>query len=341
MRSREVNIIADIGGTNMRVAQVDHQGNITSITIYACADYASLAEVLSDFIEREQLSEMAINACLAIACPVDNDLIVMTNLPWQFSKSELKAKLSLNELVMINDFTAIAHAIPQLSAKQKVQVGKGDVIANKPISICGAGTGLGVANLVASDAGWQSLSGEGGHVDFAPVDQQEIAILQFLLKKYEHVSYEQLLSGLGIEQIYQALSHENNTPITNVSAKDITEKALAKSCPIAEETLAQFCRILGSFAGNLALTLGSYGGVYIAGGIVPRFIEFFTNSEFRQRFEAKGRLSRFNQPIATFIVTEEQPGLIGASAYLEQFLAEKNKLSYTNQTNQTTNTTRY
>ena len=224
---------------------------------------------------------------------------------------------------------AIAHAIPQLSDSQKVQIGAGNVIANKPISICGPGTGLGVANLVAQDKGWLGLSGEGGHVDFAPVDQQEIDILKFLATKYPRVSYEQLLSGLGLEQIYQALSFIKNGVEQQLPAKDITAQALNNSCDLCVETVAQFCRVLGSFAGNLALTLGSHGGVYIAGGIVPRFIEFLRNSDFRTRFEAKGRLSRLNQSIATFVVTEEQPGLIGAAAYLKQLTTVKYTASNT------------
>ena len=324
MTANEINIIADIGGTNMRVAQTDEDGNISNIEIYACADYAGLADVLSNFLARHQLQDKKINACLAIACPVDKDLIVMTNLPWQFSQQALKAELQLNELVLINDFTAIAHAIPQLTESQKVQIGSGETIAGKPISICGPGTGLGVANLVALNQGWLSLSGEGGHVDFAPVDQQEIAILNFLLTKYARVSYEQLLSGLGLEQIYQALSFIKNGIASELPAKEITTRALANSCDLCAETLAQFCRVLGSFAGNLALTLSSYGGVYIAGGIVPRFINYFENSDFRARFEAKGRMSGFNQPMATFVVTEEQPGLIGASAYLRQLTSIEN-----------------
>ncbi|WP_085297419.1 glucokinase [Cognaticolwellia mytili] len=318
MVNSAVNIIADIGGTNMRVAQTNEQDAIFNVEIYACADYVGLAEVLSDFITRHQLQGKQISACLAIACPVDKDLIAMTNLPWQFSQQKLKVQLRLHELVLINDFTAIAHAIPQLDNSQKIQVGTGHVIADKPISICGPGTGLGVANLVALNHGWLSLSGEGGHVDFAPIDQQEIKILNFLLTKYNHVSYEQLLSGLGLEQIYQALSFIQNGVASELTAKEITTKGLAKTCELCAETIAQFCRVLGSFAGNLALTLGSYGGVYIAGGIVPRFIEYFESSDFRARFEAKGRMSGFNQPIATFVVTEEQPGLMGAAAYLKQ-----------------------
>lgn len=319
MSKREINIIADIGGTNMRVAQIDDQGNIINIVIYACAEHESLANILANFIGLHDLTENNINACLAIASPVDKDLIEMTNLPWKFSQQRLKHELKLQQLVLINDFTAIAHSIPLLSDDQKVQIGMGNVIANKPISICGPGTGLGVANLIALNHGWFALSGEGGHTDFAPIDQQEIAILNFLKTKYARVSYEQLLSGLGLEQIYQALSVINQGHELRLSAKNITEKALNKSCNLCVETLAQFCRVLGSFAGNLALMLDSSGGVYIAGGIVPRFIDFIDNSDFRARFEAKGRLSRLNQSIATFVVTEEQPGLIGAAAYLKQF----------------------
>ena len=338
MVSQDVNIIADIGGTNMRIAQVDEQGAIVNIAIYTCAEHAGLAEILSNYIAQYQLTDKKINACLAIACPVDNDLIVMTNLPWQFSQQALKADLQLQQLVLINDFTAIAHAIPQLKADQKVQIGVGQPIANKPISICGPGTGLGVANIVASDNGWLSLSGEGGHVDFAPVDQQEIDILTFLMKKYARVSYEQLLSGLGLEQIYQALSFIKTGEALKLPAKEITLKAINNDCQLCAETLAQFCRVLGSFAGNLALTLGSYGGVYIAGGIVPRFIEYFQTSEFRSRFEAKGRMSGFNQPMPTFVVIEEQPGLLGASAYLSQLLAAQNTFT---KTTKITNTNRY
>ncbi len=313
-----VNIIADIGGTNMRVAVSEANGQFSQIKVYQCAQYSGLDEILTNFIETTGIEGATINACLAIACPVENDLITMTNLPWEFSKSALKATLGLNKLLMINDYTAIAHAVPYLSDEQKVQIGSGEAVANKPISICGPGTGLGVANVVPVQGQWLSLSGEGGHADFAPIDAKDQLIFADLLTKYEHVSYEQLLSGLGIEQIYHALAKAAGNDNVELKAEQIGEKALANSCEICTQALLQFCKILGSFAGNLALTLGSFGGVYIAGGIVPRFIEFFKNSEFRSRFEAKGRLSGFNSTIPTYVITESQPGLLGASAYIQQ-----------------------
>jgi glucokinase len=316
--SQIINLVADIGGTNIRIGTFEHESEVTALKVYQCGNYQSLSEVINTYLAEENLAGKTINACLAIACPVENDLISMTNLPWEFSQSVLKQELSLNKLLLINDYTAIAHAVPYLNDQQKIQIGDGEVVPGKPISICGPGTGLGVANVIPlAEQQWQALGGEGGHIDFAPVDITEIKILEFLLQKYQHVSYEQLLSGLGLEQIYQALNYIEKANKPNLTAKDISDKALSNSCQLCEKSLAQFCKILGSFAGNLGLTLASFGGVYIAGGIVPRFIDYLKQSEFRSRFESKGRIT-FNQTIPTFVITESQPGILGASAYLRQ-----------------------
>ncbi|MGJ8693176.1 MAG: glucokinase [Thalassotalea sp.] len=318
-----INLVADIGGTNIRLGLADATGDISALTVFQCREYDGLADVLTKYIADNGIEDKTINACLAIACPVDNDLISMTNLPWTFSKSAIKAALKLNKLILINDYTAIAHSVPYLTDDQKVQIGAGEVVNGRPISICGPGTGLGVANIVPNGDAWISLGGEGGHVDFAPIDKVEQHILNFLLKKYSHVSYEQLLSGLGIEQIYQALCDFHGESAKNYSAKDISSNAVANSCARCVETLAQFCKTLGSFAGNLSLNLGSFAGVYIAGGIAPRFIDFIKNSDFRTRFEEKGRLSGFNKNIPTYIITETQPGILGALAYLRQHNKEE------------------
>jgi glucokinase len=320
-----INLIADIGGTNIRLALADKsfKENYKDIETYQCAKFDSLADVLALYIESKQLNGFVINACLAIACPVDNDLISMTNLPWQFSQTDLKAQLKLNNLTLINDYTAIAMAIPLLNNEQKVKIGGGEMVENNPISVCGPGTGLGVANLVpVSIAGinqWHCIGGEGGHVDFAPVDEQESNVLRYLSIIKKRVSYEQLLSGYGIEQIYQALvNKENGEQSTTLTAQEISKQAIDNSCPICHETLLIFCRSLGSFAGNLALIMNSLGGVYIAGGIVPRFIDFLKASQFRERFESKGRLSHITLQTPTYVITEQQPGLLGAAAYLFQ-----------------------
>lgn len=313
------NVVADIGGTNIRLGYFDENDQVIGLEVYQCNKFDSLEMVLRHYFSEKGLDDGKINACLAIACPVEDDWIRMTNLPWQFSKSELKASLGLNELIMINDYTAIALAITELDDSQKVKVGQGEPVAQKPIAICGPGTGLGVANLVYADGRWVSLGGEGGHVDFAPVNDTEVEILRFLQKKYKRVSVEQLLSGLGLEQMYQALCDIKGEPELPLTAADISSRALDNRCPICRQTLEQFCKTLGSFAGNLALTMASFGGVYIAGGIVPRFIEFFEQSEFRRRFEHKGRFEDFCRSIPTYVITESQPGIIGAAVCLRQF----------------------
>lgn len=318
--TKSIKLIADIGGTNIRIAQADakSESKFTNIETYRCAEFDSLADVISLYIKTHAINDAAIDACLAIACPTDNDIISMTNLPWEFSQQALIKALNLNSLTMINDYTAIALAIPLLSDSQKVKVGGGEMVANKPIAVCGPGTGLGVAHLVPVNNQWHCFSGEGGHVDFAAVDELDVKILQYLQKIKERVSYEQLLSGYGLEQIHQAICSINEKDSNTLSAAEISQNAVSGSCDLCKQTLEQFCKVLGSFAGNLALTLNCQGGVYIAGGIAPRFVDFIKNSEFRTRFEAKGRLSHIPMQSPTYIITEDQPGLLGAAAFLLQ-----------------------
>jgi glucokinase len=318
-----VNLVADIGGTNIRLAISDSNNSIIDIETYQCRDFSCLFDVIQCYLTDKKITEASINACLAIACPVDTDIISMTNLPWQFSQTALKKALKLNRLILINDYTAIAMAIPMLTDEQKIKIGGGEALLDKAIAVCGPGTGLGVANLLPIANKWYCVSGEGGHVDYAPIDDKEIKILHYIKRFKKRVSYEQLLSGYGLEQIYQALlviEHGDSLAEqgTTLTAKDISMQALSKACLLSQQALDLFCKVLGSFAGNLALTMNTQGGVYIAGGIVPRFIDYLRDSDFRHRFEAKGRMSSLNKEIATYVITEKQPGLLGASVYLNQ-----------------------
>ena len=332
INNTQVNLIADIGGTNIRLALANGQSkeNYSDIATYQCKEFDSLADVIALYLNEKKLDDATltnyqINACFAIACPTDNDLISMTNLPWQFSQKALKKQLNLHSLTFINDYTAIALSIPLLTKQQKVKIGGGQTVANKPISVCGPGTGLGVANLfpitISEKQQWHCVDGEGGHVDFAPVSEIEQQVLNYINQIKKRVSYEQLLSGYGLEQVYQALlfinqGKEITTTQDKLSAKEISCKAIENQCQTCQQALTLFCNVLGSFAGNLALTMNSQGGVYIAGGIVPRFIDYLTTTDFRARFEAKGRLSSITEQTPTYVITEPQPGLLGAAAYL-------------------------
>ncbi|MBN7821342.1 glucokinase [Bowmanella sp. Y26] len=308
--------VADVGGTNIRLAQVV-DGQITQVKKYLCNDYATIADAIRAYTQNFPALKFAAG-CIAIACPVDKDLIKMTNHNWQFSKSALKAELALDCLEVINDYTAIAMSLPVLTDEQKVQIGGGQAQAGQNIAVFGPGTGLGVGHLTAIESGWQCLDGEGGHVDFAPIDELDLVIWRFLNKKHGHASAEEILSGRGLVQVYQALAEHAGQNAELSEPADITQKALSGECQLCLATLQQFCRVMGSFGGNLALNLATFGGVYIAGGIVPRFVDFLRDSEFRQRFEAKGRFKDYVAAIPTFVITEPDHGLIGTAAYLTQ-----------------------
>ena len=182
------------------------------------------------------------------------------------------------------------------------------------------GTGLGVSHLIHIANKWISLDGEGGHISFAPGSREQTDILLLLQEQFGHVSAERLLSGQGLVNIYHTMCRLEGKQVEFHEPQQVTEAALSEECLLAKRSLTIFCEVMGSFAGNLALNLSCTGGVYIAGGIVPRFIEFFKNSEFRKFFEAKGRFKQYLVDIPTFVITHDNPGLLGASVHLRQEL---------------------
>lgn len=315
-----LSVVADIGGTNIRLAVLDiATGKMSKTEEYLCATFSSLEEAFLSYFNA--LTYPVSHLCIGIACPVEDDLVKMTNNNWEFSKVELKEKLSLETLHVINDYTAISLAVPYVNEEDKIQIGGGKEVENGVKAIFGPGTGLGVSHLIKQGEKWVSLDGEGGHASFAPNTSQQADVFLLLQKQFGHVSAERLLSGQGLVNIYTALCCIASKPADYSQPSEITNAALTNKCGIALQTLNFFCQVMGGFAGNLALNLQCNGGVYIAGGIVPRFVEFFENSEFREFFEAKGRLKGYLQTVPTYLITHSNPGLLGASAYLRQELA--------------------
>lgn len=312
-------LVGDVGGTNARLALCTVEtGEITKAKTYSGLEFDSLEAVIRQYLAEQQL--VINDACIAIACPVTEDWVAMTNHTWAFSISAMKESLGLQNLEVINDFTAVSMAIPTLSEDDVLQFGGGKAHKDKPIAVYGAGTGLGVAHLVNVNRRWVSLPGEGGHVDFAPNSEEEGIILEVLRAEIGHVSAERVLSGPGLVNLYRAIVKADHRQPEQWEPKDITERALADSCLDCRRALSLFCVIMGRFGGNLALNLGTFGGVYIAGGIVPRFMAFFKASGFRAAFEDKGRFKRYVQDIPVFMITHPQPGLLGAGAHLRQTL---------------------
>lgn len=308
--------VADVGGTNIRLAVLE-SGKLTHIQKYLCADFDSIDAAILNYFDSQPTLEFELG-CIAIACPVAGDWVKMTNHTWAFSQQALKSKLGLKWLGVINDFAAVAHSLPVLDESQIIQLGDGERKNNGNIAVFGPGTGLGVEHLTMTQQGWQTLDGEGGHVDFAPCDENDVIVWRYLHKLHGRASAEEVMSGRGIVNIYNAFCADEGINASFTQASEITEAALNKTCPISLKTVKQFCRVMGSFAGNLALNLATTGGVFIGGGIALRLIDELSEGDFRACFEAKGQFAHYVKPIPTFLIAEPDHGLLGAGAYLTQ-----------------------
>lgn len=314
-----VSVVADVGGTNIRLAVCCNEtGAVSHLRTFSCSEFPALDAAITHYFST--LPEAVNNLCIGIACPVEDDLVSMTNLSWEFSKKALKEKLQLDQLFVINDYTAISLAVPFLNDADKIKVGGGEAKPKGVTAVFGPGTGLGVSHIIHAGNKWISLDGEGGHVSVATNNAEQAAVLGSLQDKFGHVSAERLLSGQGIVNIYEAICALENKPVDFQEPKHVTEAGLKGQCEIATRSITLFCEVMGGFAGNLALNLDCTGGVYIAGGIVPRFVEFFQNSKYREYFEAKGRFQEYLTTIPCYIITNDNPGLLGATVYLRQEL---------------------
>jgi glucokinase len=315
-------LLADIGGTNARFALETGPGEITQVLVYPCADYPGVAEVIKKYLKDSKIGRVN-HAAIAIANPVDGDQVSMTNHDWTFSIEATRRQLGFDTLLVVNDFTALAMALPGLTDSQRVQVGGGTRRQNSVIGLLGPGTGMGVSGLIPADDRWIALGSEGGHATFAPVDEREDLVLQYARKKWPHVSFERVAAGPGIEVIYRALAARDKKRVpATLEVSEIVKKGLDGD-PLAAETIDVFCGILGTFAGNIAVTLGALGGIYIGGGVVPRLGDMFARSSFRQRFEAKGRFEAYLKNVPTYVITAEYPAFLGVSAILAEQLSNR------------------
>ncbi len=317
-------LLADIGGTNARFALETAPGQAGLIHVLPCADYSTLANALKAYLSKSDvataLDAPLRHAGLAIANPITGDLVRMTNHHWEFSIEALRLECGFDTLVVANDFTALARALPHLAPNQKVQIGGGAAVPNTPLGLVGAGTGLGVSGLIPCKSSWTALLSEGGHVTFSPANPTEIAVLEFAWREFDHVSAERFLSGDGIELLYRALASLGGQSGSGLDAPEISRRALSGECALCSRVVDMFCGMLGTVAGNLAITLGAQGGIYIGGGIVPRLGELFAKSSFRSRFEQKGRFVHYLAQVPTFVITAEYPAFLGVSAILAEKL---------------------
>lgn len=313
-------LLADIGGTNARFAwQAAPGAPITDVQVLPGAHYPTLQAAMHAYLDGLGRGAPAAVA-IAIANPITGDMVRMTNHDWAFSQSAVKAEFGLRTLRLLNDFTALALALPDLPAAELRQVGGGAAVPGVAMGLVGAGTGLGVSGLLPDGhGGWVPLEGEGGHVTLPATTARERLVMDGLIRRYGHASAERVCCGQGLVDTCTILCEADGVTAQGLdSASAVSEAALKAGHPQALEALQIFCAMLGSVAGNLALTLGARGGVYVGGGIVPRLGAWFHQSPFRERFDNKGRFTGLLQGMPVWVITSAQsPALLGAARALD------------------------
>ncbi len=323
--SHSLAMVADIGGTNARFALTNAGAGVPPLLEPAslpCSEFASLQHAAEHYLAR--VGAKPLRAAIAVASPIAGDEIRLTNRAWSFSQEELRRRLGFTALHVLNDFGAIAWAVPALDAAGTETLhGPPEQALQSPVTVVGPGTGFGVALLIGSThSAWQVVETEGGHVSFAPLGDEELLIARWIGARFGRVSTERLLSGAGLADIDAALAADGD-PAAALDAKSllrdpaaIVAAALEGHDHVARRALARFCAVFGSVTGDAALLHGART-VMIGGGIVPRFIPFLRSSAFRERFLAKGRMATLLESVTIRVITHPAPGLLGAAMFLE------------------------
>ncbi len=324
-------LAGDIGGTKtwLRIAEFSASsttGRVVREQRYASSDYDGLLALSREFLGAENENTGIANACFGVAGPITQTArgqsVKVTNLPWEINTKNLVQETGIARIKLINDFQAIGYGIEALGERDLAVLQMGQAQPNAPCLVIGPGTGLGMAIMIRLHDHYEVISSEGGHADFAPTDALQAQLLNYLMERFGHVSYERVLSGPGLVNIYEFLcaqySGQTSAELAGALYKDdpaaaITEAALAGQNVLATQAVDMFITICGAYAGSLALVTLAQGGVYIAGGIAPRLIEKFTSGVFMRSFANKGRMSSLLARMPVKVVLNPQVGLIGAS----------------------------
>ena len=312
-------LLADIGGTHARFAIQNHQAEMLShLAVYKCAQFETLESCVKQYLA-DHRPQRPVACAMGIATQIMGDWVSMPNNPWAFSTAELKAALAFEQLLIVNDFTALALSLPDLVGTDLHCIQPGRAVPGSPLALIGPGTGLGVSGLFTNQQGsLVAISGEGGHVTLSADNPLEVAVVESLKRRFGHASAERALSGRGLINLYQALCAIENRTCEQLQSHDIVARAQLQSDKNCTMALNLFFAFLGSTCGNLALTLGARGGIFIGGGIVPGLLPALEQSQFLSRHLQKGRYRDYLRQIPIHVITASvSPALIGAGRALD------------------------
>jgi glucokinase len=309
-------LLADIGGTNARFALLAG-GRVGTVAHLAVHDYGSFREALSVYLGNLPEAGEVRAAILAAAGAVQDGRCALTNSPWVIDAAELCAAHGFSTVRLLNDFEAVAWSLPRLSGDKLLQIGGRQPVDGAPLAALGPGTGLGISANIPHVTGRLVLSSEGGHSTMAGRSSREDAVIMHLRQRFGHVSAEHVVSGGGLENLYEALAVLDGIVLPRRRAAEITRYGVEGSCITSRAAVDMFCAMLGTVAGNLALTLGARGGIYIAGGILRHMPGYFVGSQFRARFEDKGRLRKYLESIPAYLILDEDAAFVGLRTLAE------------------------
>ncbi|MBW1713287.1 MAG: glucokinase [Deltaproteobacteria bacterium] len=323
-------VAGDVGGTKAHLAvfevqdQADGPGPVlVKDKIYQSADYPGAGPVLEDFLSDADI-DLPAAVCLGLPGPIQGDVCRTPNLPWVVDRRELAALDKVDRAVIINDLAAMAYGLSALNDEQLVELNPEAQAKPGNRALLAAGTGLGQAILFWDGQDWQPSASEGGHVDFAPRNEEEINLLRFLSQEFGHVSYERVVCGPGLYNVYRYLkqtgAYQELAAIGERITKEDTAAVIAKAalagvCPLCSESLELFVRVYGAEAGNMALKALAVGGVYLGGGITPKILPALQKGAFLKAFKNKGRMLGLVESIPVKVILEPRTALFGAANY--------------------------
>ncbi len=309
-------LLADIGGTNARFALLD-QGTIGPTTHMKVADYETPADAMAAFLDQQGARAATGFAIMDVAGPIENQRVTLTNSRWTFDAAELQRLFGFRAVHLLNDFEAMAWSLPALTANDLVKLGGQDAVAGGPMLVVGPGTGFGASCLMPRGAWPLAIVTEAGHATLPATSEREEQVIARMRSQFGHVSIERALSGSGLENLYRAINALDGAGAPPRDAASIVHAAASERCATSRAALDMFCCFLGNVCGNLTLTFSASGGLYLAGGILPRFVDYLARSDFRNRFEGKGRFAAYLRRVPVNIIVTPDTAFAGLKTFFD------------------------